>query len=104
MVEHIEADKLRIVKLNSKHSDILEKFETEIKELKDFLIEDSITSQNIAISNTYLLFYNPEDKLVAYLSLLTDAIRVHGTKLGKSFVDKGIEYKTLPAIKIGRMQ
>ena len=103
MNENITLDQLRVVKLNSKHAFVLEKFDSNAKELKDFLIEDAITNQNISISDTYLWFYNPENKLVAYMSLLTDAIRVHGTQLGKSFVDKGVEYKTLPAIKIGRM-
>ncbi len=99
----ISLDDLRVVKLGQKHKPLLEKFETEVKELKDFLVEDAINNQQISISDSYLWFYNPEDKLVAYMSLLTDAIRVHGTRLGKSFVDKGVEYKTLPAIKIGRM-
>jgi len=34
---------------------------------------------------------------------LADAIRIHGTRLGKSFADQGVDYKTLPAIKIGRL-
>ncbi len=102
-VDQISMDQLRVVKLSSKNKDILGKFETYIKELRDFLIEDAINNQQIAISDTYLWFYNPENKLVAYMTLLTDAIRVHGTQLGRSFVDKGVEYKTLPAIKIGRM-
>lgn len=99
----IPIDQVRVVKLSGKNKNVIERFETDTKELKDFLVEDAINNQQISISDTYLWFYNPENRLVAYMSLLTDAIRVHGTQLGRSFVDKGIEYKTLPAIKIGRM-
>ncbi len=101
--EKISIDQLRVVKLGSKSKDPLEKFETDTKELKDFLVEDATNNHSIAISTTYLWFYNPDNKLVGYITLLTDSIRVHGTQLGRSFVDKGIEYKALPAIKIGRM-
>ena len=101
--DKIPIDQLRIAKLSIKNADILRDFQTDVKELGDFLVEDAINNQQISISNTYLWFYNPENKMVAYMTLLTDAIRVHGTQLGKSFVDKGVDYKTLPAIKIGRM-
>ena len=37
------------------------------------------------------------------MTLCSDAIRVHGTKLGKSFHDKGVPYKTLPALKVCRL-
>jgi predicted GNAT family N-acyltransferase len=101
--QEIPLEQLRVVKLSSKNIADLQVFDTDVKELKDFLVEDAINNYNISISTTYLWYYNPENKLVAYITLLTDAIRVHGTQLGKSFVDKGVEYKTLPALKIGRM-
>jgi len=104
MENQISIDQLRIVKLtDNKYRELLEKFETDTKELKDFLIEDSLNNYEISISTTYLCFYNPDNRLVAYITVLTDAIRIHGTQVGKTFTDKGVDYKTLPAIKIGRM-
>ncbi len=101
--DRISTEILRIEKLGKRHLDIIKAFDTGVKELKDFLTEDAYNNQEMSISTTYLWFYNPENKLVAYVTVLNDAIRVHGTQLGKAFVDKGVEYKTLPAIKIGRM-
>ena len=101
--QKISIEQLRIEELESRHLGIIKSFETDCKELKDFLIEDAFINQQIAISKTYLWFYNPTNDFVGYITLLTDAIRVHGTNLGKRFIDMGIQYRTLPAIKIGRM-
>ncbi len=99
----ISANQIRIEKLSESHLELIKTFESDSKELKDFLIEDAYKNQKMAISTTYLWFYNPENKLASYMSTLSDAIRVHGTQIGKQFVDKGVQYKTLPALKIGRM-
>ena len=94
---------LRIERLSDRHKEIIENFQSSNKELKDFLIEDALENQEMAISTTYLWFYNPKNEFVAYITILADAIRIHGTRLGKSFLDQGVDYKTLPAIKIGRL-
>ncbi len=101
--EKIRPEDLRIEKLSNRHTKIISNFQTSNKELKDFLIEDALDNQEMAISTTYLWFYNPKNELAAYVTLLADAIRIHGTRLGKAFVDQGVEYKTLPALKIGRL-
>ncbi|MBU4245689.1 MAG: GNAT family N-acetyltransferase, partial [Nanoarchaeota archaeon] len=64
---------------------------------------DALSNQEMGISYTYLWFYKKNSELVAYITLLADAIRVHGTALGQSFLDKGVDYKTLPALKVGRL-
>ena len=94
---------IRIEKLEERHINLLGKFEAIAKDLKDFLIQDAYKNQEMAISTTYLWFHNPTNDLVAYVTILNDAVRVHGTQLGKQFMDIGIQYKTLPALKIGRM-
>jgi GNAT superfamily N-acetyltransferase len=99
----ISASDLRVSKITEKDLDVIDKFETDVKDLKDFLIDDALNNQKLAISTTYLVFYNPDNRLVGYISILADALRVHGTTIGKSFVDIGVNYKTLPALKIGRM-
>lgn len=94
---------IRIEKINEHQLSIIKDFKTSNQELKDFLVEDALTNEEMGISSTYLWFYNPKNKLIAYVTILTDAIRIHGTNLGKWFLDQGVEYKTLPAIKIGRI-
>ncbi len=101
--ERIPPEELRREQLSEKHREIINSFETDEIELKKFLIEDALNNQDRAISDTYLWFYNPKNELAGYMTLLSDAVRVHGTSLGQSFLDKGVAYKTLPALKIGRI-
>ena len=101
--EKISPSDLRIEKLSEHNKEIINNFQTSNKELKDFLIEDALNNQEMAISTSYLWFYNPKNELAAYVTILADAIRIHGTRLGKSLMDQGVMYKTLPAIKIGRL-
>lgn len=101
--ERISREDLDIELISEKHKNILENFKTDNTELKQFLIEDALSNQEMGISYTYLWFYKKDNGLAAYITLLADAIRVHGTRLGQSFLDKGVEYKTLPALKVGRL-
>ena len=75
-------------------------FECYEKELESFLKEDALENQKQGISKTYLFFY--ENNLVGYVTLLTDTLRLEG-ELREFFKSKDILYKTLPAIKIGRL-
>lgn len=103
MSEQIPQDDLKVEKISGKHKSILETFKTDNIELMKFLIDDALRSQELSISNTYLWFYKPKDEFVAYITILADAIGIHGTVLGEYFQGKGILYKTLPALKIGRV-
>ncbi len=69
-------------------------------ELIEFLIDDALDNQRKNISVTFLWFY--QNKLVSYISLLTDRISLEGD-LREYFRGEGIYYKTLPALKIGRL-
>ncbi len=103
MEEKIPQDGLKVEKLSEKYKALLQNFKTDNAELEKFLVEDALSNQELAISNTYLWFYRPNNALVGYITILTDAVGVHGTELGGHFRDKGIRYKTLPALKIGRI-
>lgn len=103
MDERISREDLNIELISEKHKDILENFKTDDTELRQFLIEDALGNQEMGLSYTYLWFYEKSHDLVAYITLLADSVRVHGTLLGQSFLDKGVEYKTLPALKVGRL-
>ena len=69
-------------------------------ELVDFLTEDALENQKQRLSVTFLWFY--EQKLVSYFTLLNDKINLEGD-LKEFFKEKGIHYKSLPALKIGRL-
>ena len=103
MSEKIRAEELRIEKLDKSHGLLVRNFHAKNKVLKDFLIEDAIKNQDLLISTTYLWFYTKTNELVAYTTLLSDSLRIRETDLERVFVDKGILYKSLPALKIGRL-
>lgn len=96
---------IRIEKLNENHVPFFEDFQSYDKDLADFLRENAIDNQDKAISVTYLAFdISKEPKLLGYITLLTDSVVLKG--LDKDLVEqldgKGINYPTLPALKIGR--
>lgn len=99
----ITGSELDVEKAGIRHKEFLSGFSSSNEELKNFLVEDALKNQEFAISTTYLFFYKPEKKLVAYMTLLSDSLRIRETELEKAFVDKGILYKSLPALKIGRL-
>ena len=72
------------------------------KELEDFLVEDSIDNQDAKISVTYLIFEKSGKNLVGYMTVLNDSINLNAD-LKDFFKGKDIVYKSLPAMKIGRM-
>ncbi len=96
----IEANEIRIERLNESHD--LSGFKSYEPELVNFLIEDALDNQKKKISVTYLWFLKKTNELVGYLSLLNDRINLEGN-LKVFFREKGIFYKSLPALKIGRL-
>ena len=94
----IDPKDIIIEKLNNKHD--LSNFKSYEKELIDFLIEDALNNQMQKLSVTFLWFY--EKNLVGYVTLLNDKINLEGN-LKEFFREKDIHYKSLPALKIGRL-
>lgn len=94
----IEPKDITIEKIHDEHS--LENFRSYEKELVDFLIEDALNNQKQKLSVTFLWFYG--DKLVGYVTLLNDKINLEGN-LKEFFRERDIHYKSLPALKIGRL-
>src|SRR3989338_6726798 len=94
----IEPKDITIEKLNNKHD--LSNFKSYEKELIDFLIEDALNNQMQKLSVTSLWFY--EKNLVGYVTLLNYKINLEGD-LKEFFREKDIHYKSLPALKIGRL-
>lgn len=93
-------DNLKLKEISLEHKDCISNFQTYEPELKRFLIEDSLQDQIEKISKTFLLF--KENCLIGYITLLCDSLRLEGD-LKQDFKTKNIQYKSLPAIKIGRL-
>ncbi len=94
----IKPEEIKIELVDQHHQvDVFQSYE---KELVEFLREDALENQKQRLSVTFLWFY--EEKLVSYISLLNDKINLEGN-LKEFFREKGIHYKSLPALKIGRL-
>ena len=94
----IKPEEIKIEIIDGNHEvDLFQSYE---KELVDFLREDALENQKQRLSVTFLWFY--DGKLVSYISLLNDKINLEGD-LKEFFREKGIHYKSLPALKIGRL-
>ena len=78
----------------------LRSFYSTFADLKQFLLHDAFRNQEQNISVTFLCFY--KNYIISYITLLTDRITVQ-QDLRAFFTQKDINYKTLPALKIGRM-
>src|SRR3989344_4994058 len=98
----IPIEEIEIVSLSEKHSWMLPVFKSFEKELVQFLADDALDNQKKKISRTHLWIHRPTGKLMGYITLLTDKIKLH-PEMMKKFTEKGIRYKSLPALKIGRI-
>ncbi len=104
----MEEQRLPKIKLEELHIEIINptnnvgNFRSYERELVNFLIEDALDNQQKKISTTYLWFYKPNKELVGYLTVLADAINLEG-ELKEYFRQAGIFYRSLPALKIGRL-
>jgi len=100
--EKINPEDIRIENLSSSHREKIKNLESYEKELVDFLLEDALDNQEKKISKTYLWFLKTTDELIGYITLLADTINLDAS-LKDEFRKKGIPYKSLPALKIGRL-
>ena len=94
----IHPEEVKIEIINKMHN--VKDFTSYEPDLVDFLRDDALENQNQTLSVTFLCFY--QNSLVSYLTLLTDRITLEGD-LREYFREKGIHYKSLPALKIGRL-
>ncbi|MDO8554675.1 MAG: GNAT family N-acetyltransferase [Candidatus Micrarchaeota archaeon] len=100
--DKLSKEKLYFERLTEIHIKSLPEFRCTEKELEKFLVEDAWINQQQGISVTYLWFLKDAKQLVGYVTLLTDSINLNAD-LKNFFREKDIHYKSLPALKIGRM-
>jgi len=100
--DKINPKDIRIEILSSSHREKIKNLKSYEKDLVDFLLEDALDNQEKKISKTYLWFLKTTDELIGYITLLADTINLDAS-LKDEFRKKGIPYKSLPALKIGRL-
>lgn len=103
---------LQFERLKTRYGCLFKQFQTYQPDLKEYLLEDALKSQNMCISSTYLIFDKLDfikngrtpNKLIllGYLTILNDSINLD-SPLKNIFQKKGINYRSLPALKIGRL-
>ena len=98
----LTSSNFKIEKLEEFHRDTIVHFQSYEKDLVDFLLEDAWDNQKKNISVTYLWFDKKSKKLASYITILTDTINLSPTQK-EEFRTKNITYKSLPALKIGRL-
>ena len=79
----------------------LDSFSCKIIEYNKYLHEDALRSQNDHIALTWLLRERTTDTIVAYMSLIADAIKLSFTE--KEMHDLNYPFKTIPAMKIAKL-
>jgi len=102
MVENNILQNLEIIELNDSTMELISSFDCGFTELKDFLVEDSLFQTKQSVNKTYLWVLKDNNQLVAYATVSVDAI-VLNTRMRSMMTKKGINYKSLPALKIGRL-
>jgi ribosomal protein S18 acetylase RimI-like enzyme len=102
---NIKPEEIRVEVLSEYHTELIGSFQSYEQDLVDFLKEDALENQIKNISVTYIWVHIRTGKLLGYITLLTDslALKKLNPALKESFKMKGIDYPTLPAIKIGRL-
>lgn len=98
----INPNHIKIENLSSAHKKIIKGLQSYEQDLIDFLLEDAFNNQGKKISKTYLFFLKSTNELIGYITLLTDKINLD-PPLKKEFKKERINYKSLPALKIGRL-
>lgn len=97
----MEFPNLKIVELDDSNRHLIDSFECDFSELSDFLKEDALLQAKQSVNKTYL-WVSDKGLLLAYMTLCVDAILLSAAMRSK-LSQKGISYKSLPALKIGRL-
>ncbi|WP_461257837.1 GNAT family N-acetyltransferase [Treponema sp. R80B11-R83G3] len=72
-----------------------------IDEYNDYLFDDALRSQNDHIALTWLLRERANGTIVAYMSLIADAIKLSVSE--KEIHNLNYPFKTIPAMKIAKL-
>ena len=76
-------------------------FDCGLPEYNDYLFNDALRSQNDHIALTWLLIERSTDKIVSYMSLIMDSIKLSFTE--KELHNLNYPFKTIPLMKIAKL-
>ena len=76
-------------------------FSCSIEEYNEYLRSDALRSQNDHIAKTWLLLERASGNIVAYMSLIADAIKLSAPE--KELHSLDYPFKTIPAVKIAKL-
>jgi len=76
-------------------------FSCPVDEYNEYLRKDALRSQNDHIARTWLLRERATGKIIAYMSLVMDAIKLSFTE--KELHNLSYPFKTIPAMKIAKL-
>ncbi|GHV69141.1 hypothetical protein AGMMS49928_10500 [Spirochaetia bacterium] len=79
----------------------IEAFECRIGEYADYLREDALRAQADHAAQTWLLREEASGKIIAYMSLIADAVKLSTAE--KELHKLDYPFKTIPAMKIGKL-
>ena len=79
----------------------LKSFHCQIDEYNDYLFNEAIRSQKDQMALTWLLRERSTGNIVAYMSLISDAIKLSATE--KELHQLDYPFKTIPAMKIAKL-
>ncbi|MCL2762813.1 MAG: GNAT family N-acetyltransferase [Treponema sp.] len=80
---------------------VLDGFSCLITEYNDYLFDDALRSQNDHVALTWLLRDRTSGEIVAYMSLIADAIKLSVSE--KETHNLNYPFKTIPAMKIAKL-
>ena len=95
----VQVDRISIKILDAESSAELHNFRSEDLNLNIFLRRKSRKHQNELLAVTYLLYFDNE--IIGYYTLSSDTMPA--TDIEKNKFQKGKQYESYPAIKIGRL-
>ena len=93
-------DKIKLVSLSNDIT--LDGFISEYKEYEFFLKENASNYQDKNISFTHLLIHRADNRIMAYMTLSTDAIQLSPDEKDFSGMNE-VPFSTIPALKIGKL-
>ena len=80
---------------------LLDSFSCRIAEYNNYLLNDALRSQNDHVALTWLLRERTIGEIAAYMSLITDAIKLSASE--KEIHNLKYPFKTIPAIKMAKL-
>jgi GNAT superfamily N-acetyltransferase len=93
---------IEIIELGDSASLFINAFHSDLLEIEKFLKEDALYQMKQGINRTFFWMSRDKKYLLGYLTICADAISLDKVQKDE-LIRQGVKYKSLPALKIGRM-